>query len=99
MKGTIKNPIEPRNVRMSQSVGLKIPYDDCKKSSLKLLVIIMNRSNHIPTSTMRETTKRTAWLRRSGRTQSTCGTMVLQVKRNQTTHAYLLKLVRRYQYR
>src|SRR5204863_5723668 len=95
--GIMKNPIEPRNVRMSHTVGLNTPYDDGKKSSLKLLVMIMNRSNHMPISTTIETTNSTAWFRRSGRIHSTCGTIVLHVNKNQTIHAYLLKSVRRYQ--
>src|SRR5438552_3168759 len=91
-----KKASDPRYVRMSQIVGRKNPNEEGKKSSLKLLAMIMKRSNHIPTSTTTETNNKTVGLRRSVRHHSNCGTSVLHAKSSHTMPANLLKAVSRY---
>jgi hypothetical protein len=52
----MKMPKLPKNIKPSNIVGLKYPQELGKKSRLSEVIVITNRSNHIPILTKIEIT-------------------------------------------
>ena len=72
------SPIVPANVDQSQNVGEYLPHDEGRKSRLRLVTMMMNRSSHMPTLTTREIAKRAATFVRTRLNHNSCGTTMLQ---------------------
>src|SRR5215469_9822959 len=78
-----KKPIVPMKVAQSHIVGLYMPQDEGRKSRLRLVITITNRSSHIPTSTNRDAANTAAVEFRTRLIHRTWGTITLQAIKDQ----------------
>src|SRR5262245_20632729 len=85
MKQVKNSPNVPMNVAQSQMVGEYRPHMDGTSSRVSVITITY-RSNHMPTSTITETTNNTTGFIRHFLTQRTCGATKLQKIRHQYDH-------------
>src|SRR5437879_8083140 len=72
------NPMLPKRVAQSQTVGKNIPHDDGTKSRCKLVTTMTNLSIHIPRLIANATKKSATRFRRMRADQSACGTNTLK---------------------
>src|SRR5438874_8285499 len=72
------NPMLPKSVAQSQTVGKNIPHDDGTKSRCKLVITITNRSVHMPRSMQSATPRSVTGLRRIHGDHRACGTSTLK---------------------
>src|SRR5690606_25646526 len=85
----VKNiPNEPTNIPMSTHVGWNIAQLDGRESRCRLVMMITNRSNHIPTFTNMAHSSTPAQCCRTERIHSSCGPMQLQNTISQNAHQY-----------
>jgi hypothetical protein len=74
----MKIPKLPNNISPSYIVGLKYPHELGRKSRLKEVTVITNRSNHIPMFTKTQMTTIQNRDVRSFLNQNNCGEITLQ---------------------
>src|SRR5262245_34843742 len=84
----VNTPRDPTKIMMSTGVGWNMFHSAGRNARCRLVTMITNRSNHIPTVTAMETMKITSGLVRIALFQKTCGEMTLHEIIVQYAHQY-----------
>jgi hypothetical protein len=79
MNITRKRPKLPKKVPMSTQVGVNTSQEEGRKSFARLVTMITNRSNHMPTFTSRLSTNMIGIDVLIALNQKSCGVMTLQL--------------------
>src|SRR6185503_20364554 len=83
-----KSPKLPSRHDTSQTVGVKYPQEDGRKSRCSDVTMMTNRSNHMPMLMTIDSANRMGMLVRAFLDQKTCGLITLQLIMIQYAHAY-----------